>query len=447
MADIEPPFKNGQGFLTLDQVDLTGKIAVIRLDLNSPVKDGALIDDERIRAHAATVVEVHKRKPKAIILLSHQGRPGDEDFIPLKQHWRALEKYADIEILYLWKDKPDEEIIAMGEEAVISDSVMAVLKKLDNGQTILLENTRLLPYEMEEKSVEEHAKSQLVTRISSLGEIVFILDGFSVAHRPHCSVIGFAQWLTVAGRVMEKELKALTKAFLTPQEPVVMLTGGVKVSDSIKSIQNFIERAQGKAFKVLTGGVVGEVFLAAAGVKMPHPVREFMRQKKILEQIEPARLLLEKHRDAVGMPIDVAIDVGGRRVEVPVPEIEKHPDKMIKDIGGATAYMYAKDIIEARTIIGNGTMGVYKESEFAHGQNTVLEAAGWAAKYKGATTLFGGGDTTASLRQQLSGDLTREIFTSTSGKAFLMALTSRRGPLELAGVNVLLLQRPSTVRR
>ncbi|MEM4389567.1 MAG: phosphoglycerate kinase [Candidatus Micrarchaeia archaeon] len=435
----EPPFKGGEGFLTLDWINLAGKIAVIRLDLNSPVRDGVLIDDERIRAHAGTVAEV-ARKADKVILLSHQGRPGENDFIPLRQHWRALEKYAGIPILYPWKDKSDEEIIAMGEEAVIGDRIMEMLQGLKKGQVILLENVRLLPYETVEKSVEEHAKSPLVERITSLGEIVFVLDGFSVAHRPHCSVIGFAQWPTVAGRVMEKELRALTKAFMDPKEPIVLITGGVKVSDSIKSIQNFLERARGKAFKVLTCGAVGEVFLAAKGIKLPDPVIEFMRHKKIIDQIEPARLLLAEHSKAIEVPVDVAIDVGGKREEVDIGEIGRHADKMIKDIGGKTAYGYAERIITAKTIIGNGTAGVYEEREFAHGQSILLQAAGWAAKYKGATTLFGGGDTTASLRQQLSGDLTREIFTSTSGKAFLRALSSREGPRALAGVNVLLLK-------
>ncbi|MEM2947949.1 MAG: phosphoglycerate kinase, partial [Candidatus Anstonellales archaeon] len=195
-------------------VDLKGKVVIKRIDLNSPVSNGEVLPNPRIREHAKSVRELSDVGAK-IVLLSHQGAPGDEDFITLKQHAQLLAEEVGKPVKFV----PD----VCGEEA------KKAIKELKDGEIVLLENVRFAEDEMKEESVSE---AKIVKELSPLADY-FILDALSVSHRKHASVVGFGEKLPVlAGRTLIKELEALDK--VSKGEDVVFVMGGSKVKDSLK---------------------------------------------------------------------------------------------------------------------------------------------------------------------------------------------------------------------
>ena len=230
-------------FLTLDDVDVENKVVLVRVDINSPVdeKTKEVLDNERIREHSKTIKELAERGAK-VVVLAHQGRKGDPDFISLEQHAKLLEKYVGRKVEFV----PD----------IIGEKAKQKIKSLKKGEILLLDNVRFLEEETKELSPEEHAKSNLVKELSKLAEI-FVLDAFSASHRSHASIVGFAHVLpTYAGRVMEKELISQEKA-LNPLGMNVFVLGGAKPDDCLNIIEYMFKNKPGSIEKVLTCGTVG----------------------------------------------------------------------------------------------------------------------------------------------------------------------------------------------
>jgi len=392
-------------FLTLDDVDVSGKTVLVRVDFNSPIdpETKKIIDDTRIRMHAETIRELLEKGAK-VVVLSHQGRPGQPDFIPLKQHAEILEKVLGRLVKFV--------------DDVYGEKAKEAIKSLKSGEILVLDNVRNFPEETKSKSPEEHAKSELVKSLAPLADI-FVIDGFSVAHRSHASVVGFSAVLpTVAGRVMEKELKALSKALEKPEKPCVFVLGGAKAEKCI----DIIDYALGNdiADKVLTGGLVGHVFLAAKGVDIGEPNMKLLEKKGLAELIPKMKELLEKYAGRIEVPVDVAVDAEGKRREISVEEL---PTNMpICDIGVRTVEKYAEILGNAKSIVISGPMGVYEKDLFVDGTKGVFKAA----VESGAFTLAGGGDTLAALRKAgLEGKVS---YASTAGGAFIEYISGKKLP-------------------
>ena len=392
-------------FLTLDDVDVSGKTVLVRVDFNSPIdpETKKIIDDTRIRMHAETIRELLEKGAK-VVVLSHQGRPGQPDFIPLKQHAEILEKVLGRLVKFV--------------DDVYGEKAKEAIKSLKSGEILVLDNVRNFPEETKSKSPEEHAKSELVKSLAPLADI-FVIDGFSVAHRSHASVVGFSAVLpTVAGRVMEKELKALSKALEKPEKPCVFVLGGAKAEKCI----DIIDYALGNdiADKVLTGGLVGHVFLAAKGVDIGEPNMKLLEKKGLAELIPKMKELLEKYAGRIEVPVDVAVDAEGERREISVEEL---PTNMpICDIGVRTVEKYAEILGNAKSIVISGPMGVYEKDLFVDGTKGVFKAA----VESGAFTLAGGGDTLAALRKAgLEGKVS---YASTAGGAFIEYISGKKLP-------------------
>jgi len=187
-------------YFTLDDFDLNGKTVIIRVDINTyyDASSKKLSDSPRIKAHAKTIKELQEKKAK-VVVLAHQGRKGDDDFISLEKHAELLNKYLE---------KPIEFV-----DDIVGEKAKKKIRELKEGEGILLDNVRFLEDETKEKSIEEHANSTIVKELAPLANY-FVLDGFSVAHRSHASVVGFSTVLpSIAGRVMERELKANKQSF------------------------------------------------------------------------------------------------------------------------------------------------------------------------------------------------------------------------------------------
>jgi len=262
-----------------------------------------------------------------------------------------------------------------------------------------------------------------VRELAPLADL-FVLDGFSVAHRSHASVVGFAAVLpAVAGRVMEKELRSLERALERPEKPCICILGGAKAEKCVDIIRFVLEK--GVADKVLTGGLVGHLFLKARGVELGAPSEQVLEKKGLAGLVDAMKKLLDDFPGKIEVPQDVAYEVEGRREET---EVEKLPvEHPIFDIGARTADAYASLVRGARSIIVSGPLGVYEKDLFTEGTERVFSAVAES----GAFSLAGGGDTLAALKKL--GLYDKFSFVSLAGGAFIEYLMGKKLP----GVEVL----------
>jgi len=388
---------------------------IVRVDINSPIdpQTGKIRDNERIQAHAKTLRELSDKGAK-VVVLAHQGRKGGSDFLPLKQHAELLSKHVGKPVRYI----PD----LLGGEAE------KAVKELRNGEILLLENVRTLDEETVEAGPEEHAKGALVSKFSELADL-FVLDAFSVAHRSHASIVGFAAKLpTIAGRVMEKELKALSE-LLEKRDKIILFMGGNKPKDCVSVIEAILKRGKPEIKLLLTAGILGQLFLMAEGRDLGAPSLEYIKKKKFDEFVGKAKELSEKLGEKLYKPVDVACDVDGKRVEVKVEDLPAPGS--IMDIGSQTISLYRNLITSAASedaIIVKGPAGAYEHEEFRKGTREVYRAL---AESK-AFTLIGGGDSSTAIR--LVGLKIEDFsYVSLAGGALIHYLSGKKMP----GVEIL----------
>ena len=393
-------------YLTLDDVKVKDKVVLVRVDFNSPVDPNTkkVLDDTRIRAHGETTIKELAQKGAKVVILAHQGRKGDPDFIPLKQHAEILSKVIDEPVKYV--------------DDLFGEKAQKAIKGLKNGEILVLENVRTFAGETKEGTPEEHAKTEFVKTLAPLADL-FVDDAFAAAHRAHVSMVGFTAVLpSAAGRIMERELKSLSKVLENPEKPCVYILGGAKGDDSLEISKYVLD--EGIADYVLTGGVIGQVFLVAKGFDLGAPNMKFLEEKKLMGIVPGIKGLMQKYRDNIKVPSDVAVEVNKKRKEV---LIEKLPTEYpMLDIGAKTVEEYAKIIRKAKSIVISGPMGVFENSEFAYGTKRIF---GEIAKSR-AFSLAGGGHTIAAL-QELG--LSKKIsYISTAGGALIEFLMGKKLP-------------------
>lgn len=393
---------------TIDQFDFAGRRAFVRVDLNCPVDEKTLKVEpsERIAGHAKTVRELSGKGAK-VVVLAHQGRKGDPDCISLSQHALLLGAEAKKPVRFV--------------DDVCGAKAKAAISNLKNGEILLLENVRFLDDETKYKSIEENAKATLVRELSPLCD-VFVLDAFSASHRAQASIVGFYQKPVVAGRVMEREVTALSK-LSSPAHPMVFLMGGSKPEDSIGIMENWL--SQGKVDVVLTSGVLGELFILASGRKLGK-TEEFLSEKKAADHLPKAKELLSKYHGKILFPKDVAVLENGERAELP---IEKLPSSgAIGDIGKKTMDAYSERLASASTVLVNGPAGIYEKKEFECGTKALLKSI---EKSK-AFSVLGGGHTLSAL-ERFRIKKEKLGYVSLAGKALIEYLSGE----ELPGVRIL----------
>ena len=400
-----------RSFLTIDDYNLSGHNVMLRIDINSSInpENGDLLDDTRIRRHSATVKELSDKKAR-VIVLAHQSRPGKLDFVNLKKHGERMSQIINKEIKFI--------------DDIYGKKAIEHINKMRNGEIILLDNVRFDDEEIElSKFIDDNfdlqRKSKMVRKLSSQASF-FINDAFAASHRCQPSLVGFAEDMpALAGRVMQRELDFLGKAISSGPTPRIAVLGGSKAADSVAIAENFLQKG---VEKILTGGVVANVFLIASGVDIGKPSTEFI-EKHIPNNetvIELAKELLKKYKGRIEIPTDIALNIDGKRFGTNVSNLPQNHS--LYDIGIDTLVNYINIIEEAGTIIANGPMGVFEDSEFATGTNEIFSAI---SKSDGMTVV-GGGETAMAFNQMGLADGIRHI--STGGGACISFMSGETMP-------------------
>jgi phosphoglycerate kinase len=393
-------------YKTLDDFDVKNKVVLVRVDFNSEIdpQTKKVTSDVRIRAHAESTLKELAEKGAKTVVLAHQGRKGDPDYTPLKQHAEILGKILKCPVKYV--------------DDVFGEKAKTAIKNLKSGEILVLENVRSWDGETKSGTPEQHSKTELVQNLAPLADL-FVNDAFAAAHRGHVSMVGFTAVLpSAAGRIMERELKSLSKALEKPEKPSVYVMGGAKADDSLE-ISKYV-LGNGIADFVLVGGVTSQLFLAAKGVDLGKKNMDFLAKKELTGLIPGIKALMEQYGDKVVVPVDVALDVNGKRKEISVSKLPT--EYSIFDLGAKTVENYAKIILAAKSIVVSGPMGVYENKEFNFGTKKVFEAI---ANSK-AFSLAGGGNTIAAIQEY---GLSKKIgYISTAGGALIEFLMGKKLP-------------------
>jgi phosphoglycerate kinase len=387
--------------LTLDDIDVSGKKIFLRADINSPLDPVSrrILDDSRIRAVAETLREMRDAR---VVLGTHQSRPGKYDFTSLELHARVLQMYIKSRVSFVGD--------VIGEEAV------EAIEALVPGEVLVLDNLRFVSEENVQAPPAELVETEFVKTLAPHFDLA-VNDAFAAAHRSQPSLVGLGEVMPmIAGRLMESELRAIDQVLVDPARPSVFVLGGVKVEDRIPAMRRVLE--DGIADHVLVGGLVRETFHMAE----KHP-REEVEALPEAERalVEEAGALLEKFGDRIETPIDVALDVGGERVEIRVDSVTN--ERNIFDIGLNTLARFCNRIRRAGTVVAEGPMGMFERRLFNTGTKEILRAM---AESNGFTLVGGGhlGGMTAMM------DLNSRIsHVSTGGGAMLTLLAGESMPV------------------
>ncbi|HEX68667.1 MAG TPA: phosphoglycerate kinase [Candidatus Bathyarchaeota archaeon] len=398
-------------FLTLDDFDVKDKTVLVRVDFNSPVdpETKKVLSDARIRAHGETTIKELAEKGAKVVILAHQGRPGEPDFISLEQHAQILGSILGRPVKFV--------------DDVCGEKAQKAIKELKSGEILVLDNVRKFPGERKKASPEEHSKSELVMNLAPLADL-FVNDAFAAAHRAHASIVGFTVLLpSAAGRIMERELKALSRVLESPEKPCVFILGGAKADDSLQISKYVLDN--NIADYVLTGGITGHLFLAAKGYDLGKPNMELLEKKELMGLIPGIKELMEKYPGKIETPVDLAIEVEGKRKEITIEELPtEYP---IYDIGTKTIERYGQIISNAKSIVFSGPPGVYEKEEFVKGTRGLFEAIANSSAF----SLVGGGHSVAAVHSLGLAD--KMGYISTAGGALIEFLMGK----ELPGVAAL----------
>ncbi|MDE1873402.1 MAG: phosphoglycerate kinase [Thaumarchaeota archaeon] len=385
--------------LTLDDFDTKGKTVFLRVDMNCPIDPTSMkiIETSRIKESTESLKDLEGAK---VVIASHQGRVGNKDYTGMENHAKVLEQILGRKIKYV--------------EDVIGSASQNEIKNMKDGDIILLDNLRLCAEENYEFLSPDASQTIMVSRLSKLFDLC-VLDSFPSSHRSHPSIIGFAHVLPAcAGRLVEREVRKLDEIMTITKGPHVLVLGGSKVVDRLEAIKELIQN--GRADQVLLTGVIANVFLRAQGrIKFPLGI------KREEEVVQKAHSLIGEYPDVFSVPVDIAVERNGKRVEIDVRELVKGDN--IFDLGPKTVEYYLKSIQGAGTVFMSGPAGFFENENFKFGTEALLK--GVADSF--ATTIVSGGHLTAALKRY---GLTEKInHISTAGGALVLYLTGVKLPM------------------
>ena len=390
--------------LTVEDLPLEGKKVLMRVDFNVPIKDGVVGDDNRIVAALPTIKYVIDHGGRAI-LFSHLGRIKKEEDKPGLSLRPVAERLSNL------LNKP-VTFVPVTEGKQLEDAI----DNMKNGDVLLVQNTRYEDVKDGEYVKRESGNDpELGKYWASLGD-VFVNDAFGTAHRKHASNVGIATNMpgkAAAGYLMEKEIKFLGDAVDNPERPFVAILGGAKVSDKIGVIDNLLDKAD----KIIIGGGMAYTFYAAKGIKVGNSLVE-------KDKIDVAKQILDKAGDKLVLPIDnVVADKFNNDADTKVVEGDIDDGWMALDIGPKSVEEFKNVLKDAKTVVWNGPMGVFEMPNFAKG---TLEIGKFLGTLTDATTIVGGGDSTAAVKELGVADKLTHI--STGGGASLTYLEGKKLP-------------------
>ncbi|HEY0025160.1 MAG TPA: phosphoglycerate kinase [Longimicrobium sp.] len=391
----------------LKDEDVRGKRVLVRVDYNVPIEDGRITDDKRITSTLPTLDALLQRGAR-VILLAHFGRPkgkpnAEMSLRPVAAHLETLLEGRSVRFV--------EQTVGLEAGGAVS--------LMQDGEVLLLENTRFLPG-------EEKNDSSLAEEMSALGD-VYVNDAFGAAHRAHASTAGVAIAMkaygkpAVAGLLMDRELQYLGGALAEPERPFVAILGGAKISGKIDVIRSLLPKVD----HLLIGGAMANTFFRAMDLATGTSLVED-------DRVGMARELLATAGDKLVIPVDavVAPKLEAGQTTQTVARESIPSDQSVLDVGPKTVDEFRRILSTARTVLWNGPMGVFEIAEFAAGTRGVAEAVAEATD-RGATTIIGGGDSAAAVAEL--GLEARMSHVSTGGGASLEFLEGK----ELPGVAAL----------
>lgn len=390
----------GLNKVTVDDINVKGKRVLVRCDFNVPLKEGVITNDNRIQAALPTIKKLIGDGGR-IILCSHLGKPknGPEAAFSLAPVAARLSELLGKEV----KFAKDDEVVGANAKAAVA--------AMQDGDVILLENTRFRKEET--KNLEAFSKD-----LASIAD-VFVMDAFGSAHRAHCSTAGVTDYVkeTAVGYLMQKEIQYLGNAVEEPVRPFVAILGGAKVADKLNVISNLIEKCD----TLIIGGGMAYTFLKAKGYEVGTSLVDN-------EKIDYCKEMLEKAAAAgkqLLLPVDTTIAASfpnpiDAEISVSVVAADQIPaDQMGLDIGTKTQQLFADAVKTAKTVVWNGPMGVFENPVLAKGTIAVAKALAETD----ATTIIGGGDSAAAVMQLGFADKMSHI--STGGGASLEYLEGK----------------------
>ena len=379
---------------TVEDLKVTGQRVLVRCDFNVPIKNGVITDETRIVAALPTIKYLLEQNAK-VILCSHMGKPKGN----------PLPEYSLAPVAVRLSEKLGKNVVFAADDEVVGENAKAAVAAMQDGDVVLLQNTRYRPEET--KNVETFSKE-----LASLADL-FVNDAFGAAHRAHCSTVGVASFVkeSANGYLMAKEVKFLGDAVNNPVRPFVCILGGAKVADKLNVIANLLTKAD----TLIIGGGMSYTFLKAQGYSIGTSLVDD-------EKLDYCRDMLAKAKEngvKLLLPIDTVttadfptpIDAPIETIVVPSTEIPE--DRMGLDIGPKTRELFASAILEAKTVVWNGPMGVFENPTLAGGTIAVAKAMAETE----ATTIIGGGDSAAAVNTLGFGDKMSHI--STGGGASL----------------------------
>jgi phosphoglycerate kinase len=394
-------------FRTLDDVDVRGKRVLLRVDLNVPMENGRVTDTTRLERVWPTISEISQKGGK-VILLAHFGRPkGRDPKGSLKPVAAALSAVI-------------KRPIAFADDCVgeVAQTAIAAMK---DGDILCLENTRF-------HKEEEKNDPAFVAELAKLGDI-WVNDAFSAAHRAHASTEGLGHKLPAyAGRTMQAELDALSKALEAPTKPVIAIVGGAKVSTKIDLLENLVSKVDA----LVIGGGMANTFLHAEGVAVGKSLAEKDLAATALRIVEKA----DAANCAIILPVDAIVSSQfAANAPAHAYGLDAIPaDGMILDVGPQSIERIRAAIDDAATLVWNGPLGAFEIPPFDRGTVVAAKHAAERTKAKKLISVAGGGDTVAALNQ--AGVAADFSYVSTAGGAFLEWMEGK----PLPGVEVLRIQ-------
>jgi phosphoglycerate kinase len=391
-------------FRTLDNADLKNKRVLVRVDLNVPMDNGKVADATRLTRITPTITEIADKGGK-VILLAHFGRPkGRDEKDSLKPVAAALSSIL-------------KRPVAFAEDC-IGEAAKAAIDRMQPGDILCLENTRF-------HKEEEKNDPAFVDQLAALGD-VYVNDAFSAAHRAHASTEGLGHKLpTYAGRTMQAEVEALSKALEMPARPVAAIAGGAKVSTKLDLLGNLLDKVD----VLIIGGAMANTFLLALG----KPVGKSLVEADL---VDTARQIMDKAKAKgreIVLPVDVVVakefkaNAASRVVDID----HVADDEMILDIGPKSIANVVAVFRRCKTLVWNGPLGAFEMKPFDTGTVKAAEAAAELTQAGKIVSVAGGGDTVAALNAAGAG--TRFSYVSTAGGAFLEWLEGK----SLPGVEIL----------
>lgn len=393
----------GLNKVTVEDINVTGRKVLVRVDFNVPLKDGVITNDNRIQAALPTINKLIENGAK-VVLCSHLGKPknGPEAKFSLAPAAARLAELVDTKVVFA------------ADDTVTGENAKNAVSNMNNGEIVVLENTRFRGSE-ETKNGEEFSK-ELAELVD--GE-VFVMDAFGSAHRAHASTAGVTKFVkeTAVGYLMQKEIQYLGNAVEVPERPFVAILGGAKVADKLNVISNLLEKCD----TLIIGGGMAYTFIKANGGSIGTSLVDDEKLDYCKEMLAKAESLGKK----ILLPVDTTVastfpnPIDAEITVENVASNEIPADKMGLDIGVETQKLFADAVKSAKTVVWNGPMGVFENPILAKGTIAVAKALAETD----ATTIIGGGDSAAAVMQLGFADKMSHI--STGGGASLEYLEGK----------------------